>query len=72
MQHKQGPILTLHTGEGMTADEAAWSLIADAAERALILPGLSDAGAAAMIRVVNAARSAAGLPARSLTQPQTG
>ncbi len=53
--------LTVHDGDGMSADRAAWATIADSALRALKFPGLSAATAAEMRKVAVACRAAAGL-----------
>ena len=59
---QQGPILKSLDGGGMSADEAAWASIADAAEVALTLPGLSLASARDLLEVWIGSRIAAGLP----------
>ena len=57
----QHPILNVLDGESMSADDAAWASIADAAEAALTLPGLSPACALELERAWAACRRAAGL-----------
>lgn len=57
-------LLKVIDGDGMTTDEAAWAMMADAAEAALRLPGLSGPCAAHLDRAWKASRRAAGLPAR--------
>lgn len=61
---RSAPRLTALAGEGMTADDAAWATLADAAERALTLPGLSASCATKLGRVMVAGDRAAGLPPR--------
>ena len=68
MERHQPPTLTALDGSGMSADDAAWASIADAAQRALTLPGLSAACAAKLARVMAAGDRAAGLPPRPLPQ----
>lgn len=61
MQH---PLMTVLEGGGMTADEAAWAGIADAAAGGLTLPGLSDEASVELARLESAALRCAGLPPR--------
>ncbi len=49
-------------GDGMTADQAAWAMVADAAELALRLPDLSRASRRDLSEVWTGARIAASLP----------
>lgn len=51
------------------AEDSAWTLIADAAETGLNLPGLSCDAVADLRDLLLAARSAAGQPAVRLLQP---
>ncbi len=67
-QHVQPPLLAVLDGQGMSADDAAWASIADAAERALMLPGLSASCAAKLERVMAAGDSASGRQPRPLPQ----
>lgn len=46
---------------GMSADDAAWAMIADAAEAALTLPGLSPIGCRLVGEAAASCRAAAGL-----------
>lgn len=62
--------LVVIDGHGMSADDAAWALIADAAERGLSLPGLSSSCALKLERVMSAGDRAAGLQPRALPQPR--
>lgn len=54
-------------GDGMSADDAAWASIADAAGAALKLPGLSPASRSDLREVQAGACLAAGLPSRPET-----
>ena len=56
------PMLTLVAGEGIAADDLAWLSLAEAAERALLLPALSTPCASRMVEMAAACRSAAGQP----------
>lgn len=56
------PALELVRGDGMSADDAAWAMVADAAERALTLPDLSPEGALRMTSLRSASLRAARLP----------
>jgi hypothetical protein len=56
------PGMRLLDGDGMSADDAAWSMVADAAAVALKLPGLSAACASRFERLHQASIRAAGLP----------
>jgi len=47
---------------GMRPDDAAWASIADAAEKALMLPGLSSASSRELEELRRAALRCAGLP----------
>lgn len=58
----QPPSLRVVRGDAMTADRAAWAMVAETGERALMLPGLSANGRDEMWRMVVAARRVAGLP----------
>jgi len=42
---RRTPALTVLDGQGMSADDAAWTTVAEATERALATPGLSTASA---------------------------
>jgi len=53
--------LTALDGDSMSADDAAWAMVADAAERALTLPGLSREGSGRMLRLLDSSLRAAGL-----------
>jgi hypothetical protein len=64
-------ILAAHESDAMSADDAAWALIADAAERALGLPGLSRDCSIDLQTAWAACRRAAGLPPRLATAPTT-
>lgn len=64
----QPPLLAVVDGDGMGADEAAWAMIADAAELALRLPGLSAEGACELERLLDAALRCARL--RPQRRPQ--
>ncbi len=68
MQH---PIMVVLRGDSMSADEAAWASVADAAEKALTLPGLTPASRSDLLEVRAGARIAAGLPSE-LRQPHVG
>lgn len=57
-------MLTVHEGAGMSADDAAWAMVADAAERALTLPGLSSDAASELRRLRAASLRCARLPSR--------
>lgn len=57
----QSPVLRLHVGDEMSADEAGWSMVADAAAAALKLPGLSPASRGDLFEVWAGSRMAAGL-----------
>jgi hypothetical protein len=57
----QLPLMRLLDGDGMSADDAAWSMVADAAAAALKLPGLSPACASRFERLHQASIRAAGL-----------
>ncbi len=58
--------LRLLTGDGMTADDAAWKTVADAALTAQKTPGLSEASAVELAALERAAlRCARQLPPRS-------
>jgi hypothetical protein len=59
MQH---PLMTVLEGQGLSADDAAWSMVADAAEVGLTLPDLSPASRADLTDLWVACRRAAGLP----------
>lgn len=52
--------LSVIRGEGMCADDAAWASIADAAERALKLPGLTRRARLDVEEMAAACRAAAG------------
>lgn len=60
--HHQSSLLTVVNGDAMTADEAGWAMIADAADRALTLPGLSADGERLLREMAASCRHAAGLP----------
>lgn len=66
--------MVLLRGDEMDADSAAWAEIADAADRALRLPGLSPLGLGQMERLAAASRRAAGLPLdlRPFVRPRLG
>ena len=51
----QRPCLGVVEGGGMSADDAAWAMVADAAGNALMLPGLSRASAAELECLLTAA-----------------
>jgi hypothetical protein len=55
-------MLAVLDGEGMNADDAAWALIADAAQVAIRLPGLSACATDEMAQLRAASLRAAGLP----------
>lgn len=59
MQH---PLLKVLPGDGMSADDAAWATMAEAADRVLMLPGLSHASVRDLVELWSACRGAAGLP----------
>lgn len=59
---QQHPLMVVHDGSGMSADDAAWAEMAETAERNLRLPGLSEACASRMRRMSVSCRDAAGLP----------
>lgn len=59
MQH---PIMVVLKGDAMSADDAAWALIADAAAIALKLPGLTPDGRRLILEAFQSCRLAAGLP----------
>lgn len=58
MQHPdygdEGRRMTVLDGQGMGADDAAWTTVADAVERALATPGLSTASASELQRLLAA------------------
>lgn len=62
VQHEQPPLLAVLNGEGMSADDAAWAMIADAAAAALTLPGLTHQCHLDLHEMVEACSLAAGLP----------
>ncbi len=64
-QHVQPPLLAVLEGQSMSADDAAWASIADAADRALMLPGLSPDSRHDLLEVRAGALIAAGLPSES-------
>lgn len=67
------PALTLLRGESMSADDAAWAAIADAADQALMLPGLSPEGALRMKRLRSSSLRAARLPeVRTVVSEEVG
>jgi len=47
--------LTVLDGQGMSADDAAWTTVAEGAERALATPGLSTASASELQPLIAAA-----------------
>lgn len=57
-------MLTVIAGDGLTANDAAWAVIVDVAERALMLPGVSAECASGLRRFQAASLRCAGLPAR--------
>ncbi|MCU1677918.1 MAG: hypothetical protein JWM93_2676 [Frankiales bacterium] len=59
---QQRPILNVVHGVGMSADDAAWASLADAATTALKLPGLSPACRSDLDEMTEACLRAAGLP----------
>jgi hypothetical protein len=56
------PSLSVLHGESMSADDAAWMMVADEADAALKLPGLSSACAGRLVRLRSAALRAGGQP----------
>jgi hypothetical protein len=64
--------LRIIDGDGMSADDLAWSIIADAAELAIMLRGLSPASRQDLHEVLDGARLAAGLPPCELHLPHDG
>jgi hypothetical protein len=54
------PALTIHHGQSQNANDAAWAMIADAAEEALGLPGLSQDGRRLIAEATVSCRLAAG------------
>lgn len=63
----QHPLLGVIQGGSMSADDAAWATVADAAEQALTLPGLTEETTTELERVWRASCRCAGrLPSRSL------
>lgn len=67
-QHTQRPLMTVLDGDRMSADDAAYLAVADAAANALTLPGVSDECGMRLRRMVSAGDRAAGLPPRALPQ----
>lgn len=66
-------MLTVIDGDRMSADEAAWAMLAGAAERALVLPGLSRETTREMAEIVQSSRRCARLPPLRLThRPAVG
>ena len=52
---RRTPALTAIDGQGMSADDAAWTMVAEATERALATPGLSRASACELQALIAAA-----------------
>ena len=63
------PELTVLHGDGMTADEAAWAAVADAADEALTIPRLSPQVADELATIRASCRGAAGLPVERSREP---
>ena len=59
---EQGPILNVIPGDGMSADDAAWTAVAEAADAALRFPGLSSASALELTELHRAALRCARQP----------
>lgn len=68
MAHVNRPLMTIVHGDGMTAKEAAWAMLADTATEALKLPGLDPCDRDELERAWAACRRAAGLPDRRRPQ----
>lgn len=62
-QNPQHPLLGIIDGGSMSADDAAWAAIADAAAAAIKFPGLSSESASELADLREAALRCARLPA---------